>query len=136
LTVQQENDPPDRFLICFTLFDGSVHPFHLVISPRMVRLRQPVFDTMRLADHVEAYGAGMDLISVPGQICELDAIISEYGVNPVRHCLEEMFEKFPRGFPIGFFDQLGHRELAGSVNSNKEIQLPFSRLHLGYVDVE
>lgn len=133
------------------VFNGSVHPLHLAIRPRVVGLRQPVLDTMRIANHVEAHGAGVNLISVPGLICELDPIISEYGVDPLGHGFEEMFQELPSGFPISFVDQLGHCELARSVNANKEIQpivgktIPrivfcpssyFCGLHLGYIDME
>ena len=48
----------------------------------------------------------------------------------------ELLEEFPSGFSIGFIDQFGHCEFSCSFNAHKEIQLPFSRLHLGYVDVE
>lgn len=41
LTVPQQNDPPDRFLILGT--------------PRMVRLGKAMFDTVCLTDHVKAH---------------------------------------------------------------------------------
>jgi len=92
LTVQQENDPPDRFLICFTLFDGSVHPLHLAVcrensppdcflilqTPRVIGLCQPVLDAVSVTDHVEAHGAGTDLVPVAGLISELDTLRHGY----------------------------------------------------------
>jgi hypothetical protein len=102
----------------------------------MVGLRQRMLDTMCVTDHVEAHGAGTDLVSVARLICELDSIIREYSVDPIWHGPEKVFEELPRGFSISFIDQLSHREFAGSVNACKEIQLPFSRLHLRYIDAE
>ena len=135
MTPHRENDPPDRILTLFDLY-GSVHALDLSTRPWMVGLCQPVLDTMRVTDHVEAHLAGVNLVPVSGLICELDAIIRKYGVDPVWHGLQEVFEKLPRGLSISFVDQTGHRELAGSVNCDKEIQLPFCCLHLSYIDVE
>ncbi len=37
------------------LLDGPVHPLDLTVGPRVVRLSKPVFDVVRIADHVEAH---------------------------------------------------------------------------------
>ena len=44
--------------------------------------------------------------------------VSEYGMNPVGHRLDDVLEQLPSGFSIGFIDQLGQCEFAGS----KQIQ--------------
>lgn len=35
--------------------DGAVHPLDLTVGPRVVRLGEPMFDIVGLADHVEAH---------------------------------------------------------------------------------
>jgi len=37
------------------VLDRPVHPLDLAIGPRMVRFFVPMFDTVRLADHVEPH---------------------------------------------------------------------------------
>jgi len=54
----------------------------------------------------------------------------------IRYSLQEVFEELPRGFSISLVDQSGDRKLARSVNADKEIQFPFSGLHLGHIDMK
>ena len=75
-------------------FDGAVHPLHLAISGRVIGLCQPVLNTMRIADHVETHGAGVNLISVPRPICELDPIIGEYVMDPEGTALRRSSRNF------------------------------------------
>ena len=39
------------------LLERSVHPFNLAVGPRMIWLRQPMLDAVRIAEHVEHMGA-------------------------------------------------------------------------------
>ncbi len=39
------------------VFDGAVHPLNLTIGPRVVRLGEPVLDTVLATDLVEAVDA-------------------------------------------------------------------------------
>ena len=55
------------------LFNRTVHPFDLAVGPRMVRLRQAVFNPIGLANHVKAQWARIDGIAVSRLLGELDA---------------------------------------------------------------
>jgi len=57
-------------------------------------------------------------------------------VDLVGHGLKHVLQELPCGAPVGLLDELGHRELACSVNADEEIELALGGLHLGDVDVE
>ncbi len=40
-----------------SVLDGSVHPFDLVVDPGVVRLCEPMFDSMKVAEPVEGMAA-------------------------------------------------------------------------------
>jgi hypothetical protein len=83
LNVQRENDPPDHFLIRFTLLDCSVHSLDLTVSPWMVGFGQPMLNPVRVADHVKTLGPRMCTVSVSGLLGELDAIVGQDGVDVI-----------------------------------------------------
>lgn len=76
------------------------------------------------------------MVPVPGLLGELDAVVCENGVNLVRHRFEHVLKELPRRLPVCLLDELGHGELAGAVNADKEMELPLGGLNLGDVDVE
>lgn len=78
---------------CF--LDCPVHLLNLTIDPWMTGFRQTVFDPMRFADHVEAHGTRPRRIAITGLVSELDPIIGQNGMDPVRNDAREMFEEFP-----------------------------------------
>lgn len=119
---------------CF--LDRPVHPFYLTIGPGMVGFRQTMFDLVSFADHVEAHGARPRRIAVAGLFSKLDPIVGQDGVDPVRDDAQEMFEEFPGRLPIGFLNQLCDSELAGPIDGDEEIQLAFSSLDLGNIDMK
>ena len=47
-----------------------------------------------------------------------------------------MLQELPGGAPVNLLDELGHRELARTVNADKEIEFAISGLQLGNVNVE
>lgn len=53
------------------VLDCAVHPFDRAIRPREVWLREAMLDTVGLADHVVAYGPGIDGVAVPRLLSEL-----------------------------------------------------------------
>ena len=118
------------------LFDSAVHPFDLAVGPRVVGFRQPVLDPVGLADHVEAHRPGIDCVAVPGLLSELDAVFREDGVDVIGHRLEHVLEELPRRLPVGFFDGLGDRKFAGSVDAYEQVELALGGLHLRDIDVE
>ncbi|ARW49420.1 hypothetical protein S1001342_03130 (plasmid) [Acetobacter pasteurianus subsp. pasteurianus] len=107
------------------LFDCPVHPFNLTIGPGMIGFRQTMFDPVGFADHVEAHGTRPGRIAITGLVSELDPIVGQDGVDPVRDDAQEMFEEFPGRLPISFLDQLCDSEFACPVNGNEEVQLAF-----------
>ncbi|GLQ59624.1 hypothetical protein GCM10010937_14270 [Gluconobacter japonicus] len=106
---------------CF--LDRPVHPFNPTIGPGGVGFCQTVFNSVGFADHVEAYWTRPRRIAIAGLFSELDSIVGQDGVDPVRDDAQEMFEEFSGRLPIGFPDQLCDSEFAGSVDSNEEVQL-------------
>ena len=119
---------------CF--LDCPVHPLNLTVRPGMIGFRQTMFDLVRFADHVEAHGARPGRIAVTELISELDAVIGQNGVDPVRDHTQEIFEKFPGRLPINFPDQVCDSEFACPVDSNEEVQLALSSLYFGNIDVK
>lgn len=119
---------------CF--FDRPVHPFNLIIGPRMVGFCQKVFNPVGFADHVEAHGTRPRRIAIAGLFSELDAVIGQNGMNPVRDHTQEVFEEFPNRLPIGFPDQLCDSEFSCPVDGNEEVQLTSSGLDFCYVEMK
>lgn len=118
------------------VLDNPVRPFDLAVDPRVIGLRQLVFDAICLANHVEARRAGVDGVPVPRLVCELDAVIGENGMNLVGHGFEHVLKELPGRLPIGLVDELGHGELARAVDPDEQIQLAFGSLHLCDVDMK
>jgi hypothetical protein len=79
-------------------FDRAVHPLNLAIGPRLVGLGQPVLDVVGFADHVEAHRPRVDGVAVPGLVCELDAVIGQFGMDPIRHGFEQVLQELPSVF--------------------------------------
>ena len=76
--------------------DGAVHPLHLSVGPRVVRLGEPVLDIVGLADHVEAHLARPSGVSVARLLGELDAVVGEDRVDAIGHGFQQVFEELPR----------------------------------------
>lgn len=118
------------------LFDCPVHPFNLTIRPGMIGFRQTVFEPVRFTDHVEAHLARPGRIAITGLFSELDAVIRQNGMNPVRNDAQEMFEEFPGRLPVGFPGQLCDGKFTRPVDGNEEVQLAFSGLDLGDIEMK
>ena len=119
---------------CF--LDCPVHPLNLTVRSGMIGFRQTMFDPVSFADHVEAHGARPGRIAVTGLISELDAVICQNDMDPIRNDAQEIFEEFPGRLPISFFDQLRDSEFACPVNRHEEVQLAFSGLDFRYVEMK
>src|SRR5450756_1834321 len=121
-----------------SVLHGPAHPFNLPLGPGMVRFGQPVFDSMNETEPVERMSAetcGWSL-TVLRQVCELDTVIGEHGMDVIRNGLEECFEERCCGSHICLFDEFDHSELRGAVDGNEQVELAFRSPHLGQVDVE
>ena len=73
------------------LLDRPVHPFDLAVSPWMLDLGEPVFAPVFFAPHVEHVGhiCGCGAVSVTRRDGELDAIVSQDGVDFVWHGFDQ-----------------------------------------------
>ena len=62
--------------------DGAIHPLDLSVSPRMIDLRQPMFDLVFCTDAVEEMLESPSILEAVGK---LDAVVRENSMNAVRH---------------------------------------------------
>jgi len=95
------------------LFDGAVHSLDLTICPGVVGFSQAVLDAVGPADLVEAVDtiSGGPAIAIARQVGELDAVIREHGVKPVRRGGDQGFQEAHGGRPIGLLVQLDKANL-------------------------
>ena len=121
-----------RFLDC------PVHALDLSIRPRMLRLRQPMFDAKLLTGAVEGMSAGPGCWTKPvlRQVGELDAVVSQHRVDFVRDRRDQSFEEAAGDGRVGGLRKLDEREFGRSVDTDEEMELAFGRSYLGDVDVE
>ena len=119
-----------------SLLDGAVHPLDLTINPRVVRLCEPVLDVVRLTDHVEAHLPRPGGVAVARLLSELDAVVGQDRVDPLRYRFLQVFQDFPSRPPVSFVDRLSGGELAGAVDADEQVELAFGSLNLGDIHVE
>ncbi len=72
----------------------------------MVWLCQTVLYPIRLANHVETHLSGMSCVPVSGLVGELDSIVGQDRVDPIRDHFQQVFQELPRGSSVGFRDKL------------------------------
>ena len=118
--------------------EGSVHPLDLPIVPRVVGLRQAVFDAVLVADPVEHVPAvtGCRARSIAGCMAELLPVVGQHRVDVVRHCLDQDTQEVRRDVAVGFRLQFGEGKLRGSVDRDEQVELAFLGSNLGDVDAE
>ncbi len=95
-----------------------------------------MLDPVGFADHVETTRPGIDGVAVPGLLSELDAVIGENGVDPLKDGFQQMLEELPGRLSVSRCNELSDREFGRSVIAHREIKLTFNRPHLGNVDME
>ena len=115
------------------VLDRAVHPLDLAIRPRVLHLCQPVLDLMFPAHTVKDVFEGA---CVAASVCELDTVVGQHSVQPVRNGSDRVAQELSSGHLSRFLDELGEGRLACPVNADEQVELPFSNLHLGDVDVE
>ena len=116
-----------------SFFDGPVHSLNLPVSPRMFDLGEAMFNAMLSADTAKNVIAS---ISIASTVRELDTVIGQYRMQGIWHCLDQIAQELGSNHLAGLGMEFGKRELGGSVNRHKQIELALGCLHLGNVDVE
>lgn len=116
-----------------SFFDGPVHSLNLPISPRMFDLGKAMFNAMLNADTAKNVIASVPVAST---VRELDAVIGQYRMQGVWHCLAQIAQELGSNHLAGLGMEFGKSELGSSVNGHKQIELALGCLHLGNVDVE
>lgn len=119
-----------------SVFDRAVHPLDLPIGPGMVRLGEAMLDVVGLADHVEAHFPREGGVPVARLICELDAVVGEDRLDPVRNGFEQALQELPCGLPVSLFYKLGDGELADAVDGDELLELVLGRFNLGDIHME
>lgn len=76
-----------------SIFDGSIHSFHLAVSPWMTNLGQAVFDAVGVADTVKGNGP---IVFRTLPFGKLDAVIGQDRMDGIWHCRNEITEKVSR----------------------------------------
>jgi hypothetical protein len=115
------------------LANAEKHSLDLAICPRVLHLCQPVLNLMVPADAVKDVFEGT---RIAASICELDTVVSQHRVLPVRNGSDQLAQDLSGGHPPRLFDELDGRKLACLVNIYEQIELAFSGLHLFNVNME
>lgn len=84
--------------------------------------------TRLVADHIEAHLARPGGVAIARLVGELNAIIGQDRVDPVRHGFQQVFQELPRRPPDSLVDQLDDRQLAGAVDAYEQVELPSALL--------
>ncbi len=103
------------------LFDGAVHALDLPVRPRMIGLGEAVVDAVQKTDPVKSMAAkaGRGSLAILRQIGELDAVVREHGMDPIRDSRDQRLEESRRSLHIGTFDQLHESELRSASMATK-----------------
>ena len=62
--------------------------------------------------------------------------LGENSMDVIRHSFEHVLQELPSCLPVCLLDEWGHGKLARAVNADEQVQLAFSGLNLGDVDVK
>ena len=73
------------------IFDGAVHAFDLPVGPRMVRPSQPMFNAIRLTNHVKPHFAEGGFSAIAGLLGELKSVVRQDCMDLVRNNLKQVF---------------------------------------------
>ena len=65
-----------------------------------------------------------------------ESVVGQDRVDAIGYGLEQLFQELSSRSPVSLVDQLRHRELAGAIDADEEIELAFGGLHLGDIHVE
>jgi hypothetical protein len=71
-----------------------------------------------------------------GRSANLDSIVGEHDLNPVRHGGDKGLQEDARGLRIGLVDQPSDCQVRGAVDGDEEIELALRGLHFGDVEMK
>ena len=97
--------------------DCAVHPSDLAIGPWMIGFGQSVFNLICFADHVEAHRPGICVVSVSGQVCNLDTVVGNNVVKFVGNGFQKVLKERPFCFAIYSVGKFRKGELAGAIEA-------------------
>ena len=97
-----------------------------------------MLDAVHLAGLIEGMAApqGRGLVAVPGQVRELDAVVSQDGMDSIGQGLDELIEELSGSGCRRFRLQTSEGVFRGPIYRDEEVQLALLGAHLGDVDVE
>ena len=75
-------------------------------------------------------------VAVSRLLSELDSIVGQNGVDLIGHSLQYAMQELLSGFPVCLLEELGYGELACAINAYEQVELAFSSLNLGDVDIK
>jgi len=89
------------------LFEGAVHALDLTVRPGVIGFGQAMLNAVRPADLIErvATKLGSSTITEARQVDELEAVIGEHDLKPVRHRFDQGCQEAHRGRSISLFLQ-------------------------------
>ena len=116
-----------------SVFQRTVHAFHLTIGPGMVGFGEAVLDAKLLADALKDVLQGVSIALAVG---ELNAVISEHGGNLVGDGGHQVAEELGGDHVVGLFVPLGIGKFARTVNGDKQVELAFFRADRRDVDMD
>jgi hypothetical protein len=102
---------------------------YLAIRQRMAGHSQSVLDPVGFADHREPDWPGVDGVSVPRLLGELDAVVVEVGVDLVGHGLKQVLYELSGRLSASRCSELSDCELGGPVGSDEQEEFPLGRLN-------
>lgn len=120
------------------VLDRAVHPFDLPIRPGMVDLGEAMFDAVLPTVHREhvADVARRRTVGVAWREAELDAVVGQIRVDPVRYSCDQGDQEGRGCHPVRAVHQLHEGELARAIDCYEQVELALGGLNLGADDVE
>jgi len=127
------------------VLDRAVPAFDLATRPGVFDLGETMVDLVLAADPVENVFKG---VNVPFAVGELDSIIVQHDVDPVRHGSDQVVQKRGGSHLPGLWVKLDESEFRGAAPSrafsmpcratdgNEDIQLAFGSLNLSNINVK
>ena len=120
------------------LLEGPVHAFNLSIRPRVIWFCQPVLDAAGSAEQIEHMGAppGRRPQAVFWQVAELNAVVSEYGMDLVGDSRDQSSQEGSCRFSVRLLMELGESKFRGAIDRDKQVEFALFGTNFGDVDVE